>query len=287
MRQIIHTSLKSTDWCLSSTKTTFPTHGDTISSSCHIIIGIHSSCASTVEPLTLKSPPPSLPRPLGLSLWEPFNQPEHSMSLAKDDDDFMRQDVKFTATPTEPTVAIPPGVLVKYYLHSHHSDESMLAGAAVVSSDGLCPPFDASPNKNMLQHLFGIKFHYENHSHVRGISPFEFARCFGFSDDLTYRLSQPVNRFCLDAALPGCTSEWLFDQVHAHLTFIHDSNCEIFHPNQFVAPAANIQAFVNGVIGACLPSHTRWVEAYAADTECCVIRDLRDSKKCLLFLSPS
>jgi hypothetical protein len=62
------TSLKSTGWCLSSTKTTFPTHGDTISTSCHIIIGIHSSCASTVEPLTLKSPPPSLPRPIGLSL---------------------------------------------------------------------------------------------------------------------------------------------------------------------------------------------------------------------------
>jgi hypothetical protein len=72
------------------------------------------------------------------------------MSLAKDDDDFMCQDVKFIATPpTEHTVAIPPAVLVKYYLHGHHSDTSMLAGAAVVSSDGLCPPFDASPNKNM------------------------------------------------------------------------------------------------------------------------------------------
>ena len=267
-------SLKSTGWCLSSTETTFPTHGDTILSSCRIIIGIHSSCASTVEPLTLKPPPPSLTCPIGLSLWEPFNRPEHSMSLAKDDDDFMRQDVKFIAIPTEPTVTIPPGVLVKNYLHGHHSDASMLAGAAVVSSDGLCPPFDASPNKNMFQHLFGIKFHYENHSHVHGISPFEFSRCFGFSNDLTYWLSQPVNKFCLDAAVPGRTSEWLFDQVHAHLTFIRDSNCEIFRPNQFAAPAATIQAFVNGAIGARLPSHTRWVEAYAADAECCMIRDL-------------
>jgi hypothetical protein len=126
----------------------------------------------------------------------------------------------------------------------------------------------------MFQHLFGIKFHYENHSHVRGISPFEFARCFGFNDDLTYRLSQPVNKFCLDAAVPGHTSEWIFDQVHAHLTFIRDSNCKIFRPNQFAAPAATIQAFVNGAIGARLPSYNRWVEAYAADPECCVIRDL-------------
>jgi len=40
----------------------------------------------------------------------------------------------------------------------------MLAGAAVVLSDGLCQPFDASPNKNLFRHLFGIKIHYENHS---------------------------------------------------------------------------------------------------------------------------
>ena len=150
----------------------------------------------------------------------------------------------------------------------------MLAGAAVVSLNGLCPPFDTSPNKNMFQQLFGIEFHYENHSHIRGSSPFEFARCFGFNDDLTYRLSQPVNNFFLDAAVPSRTSEWLFDQVHAHLTFICDSNCEIFLPNQFAAPAATIQAFVNGAIGALLPSHNRWVEAYAADPERCVIQDL-------------
>ena len=103
--KLFTTSLKSTGWCLSSTKTTFPTHGDTFSGSCCIIIGIHSLCASTVEPLTLKSPPPSLSHPLGLSLWEPFNRPEHSMSLAKDDDDFMRQYVEFPATPAELTIA--------------------------------------------------------------------------------------------------------------------------------------------------------------------------------------
>jgi hypothetical protein len=39
-------------------------------------------------------------------------------------------------------------------------------------------------------------------------------------------------------------------------------------------PAATIQAFVKGAIGACLPSHARWVETYAADSECCAIQDL-------------
>ena len=137
-----------------------------------------------------------------------------------DDDDFMRQDVKFTATLPPSTFIHSPGVAIKYFLHGCHSDESMLAGAAVISSDGLCPPFDASPNKNLFQHLFGIEFNYENHSRIQGISPFEFACCFGFIDDLTFRLSQPANKFGLDAAVPACTSAWLFDQVHSHLTFL-------------------------------------------------------------------
>jgi hypothetical protein len=175
--------------------------------------------------------------------------------MAKGDVDFMRQDVKLTATLLLSAFLSPPGISLKYLLHGCHTKESKLAGAAVVSPNGLCPPFDTSPNKNLFQHLFGIKFHCENHSRVRGILPFEFARCFGFTNDLTYQLSQPANKFCLDAAVPGRTSAWLFEQVHAHLTFIWDSNCEIFSPNQFTVPAATIQAFVNVAIRACLPSH--------------------------------
>ncbi len=98
--------------------------------------------------------------------------------------------------------------------------------------------------------------------------------CFGFIDNLTYRLSQPANKFSLDAAVPVHTSAWLFEQIHAHLTSIKDSNCEVFSPNQFAAPAATIRAFVNGAIVACLPSHARWVKAYAADSECCAKQDL-------------
>ncbi len=59
----------------------------------------------------------------------------------------------------EPTLTSPPGVSVKYFLHGPASEESLLVGAAVVLSDGLCPPFEASPNKNIFQHLFGIKFY--------------------------------------------------------------------------------------------------------------------------------
>jgi hypothetical protein len=72
---------------------------------------------------------------------------------------------------TEPSleVRLAKGVTIKYFLHGHGSNESTLCGSAVISNDGLCPPFGAGINQNMFQHLFGIEFHYEHHIHVRGI----------------------------------------------------------------------------------------------------------------------
>jgi hypothetical protein len=194
--------------------------------------------------------------------------------LARDDDNFCRQDVRFTATNPSNNTPIPPGVTVKYYIHGHGSDEGILCGAAVISVDGVCPPFDAGANQNMFQHLFGIEFHFGDHTHVRGISQFEFARCFDFTDTLTYRLSHPSCKFALNSAVPHHTSAWIFDQLHAYLVFVRDSNCKIFSPNKWAAPAASIQLFVNDAIGTRLPSHSRWVEAYNSYPACTHIRDL-------------
>ncbi len=119
--------------------------------------------------------------------------------------------------------------------------------------------FDACPNTNLFQHLFGIEFAFEDHLCVRGILPFKFAHCFVFTDDLTYRLSHPKNKFCLDGTIPGRTSSWPFKQIHAHLVFLRDSNCEIISPKQYAASVATIQTFVNGTIGLRLPSQSRWV----------------------------
>ncbi len=164
----------------------FPSNGDTIAGSCHLLCGVHSLCTACVEPFELHPPQPHLPKPLGAYLWEPFNRPEHSVSLGRNDNDFCRQDVRFTAAEPPGDTPSPRGVDIKYYLHGHGSDESSLSGSAVISVDNLCPPFDAGTNQNMFQHLFGMEFHFENHTHVHGISPFEFAHCFGFTDNLTH-----------------------------------------------------------------------------------------------------
>ena len=247
-------NLKAAGWTMSRFDDVyFPSNGDSIAGSCDLLSGVHSSCTAHVEPFVLRSPPPIQPTPLGAYLWEPFNRPEHSVSLARDDDDFCRQDIRFTATAPTGDAPCPRGVSIKYHIHGHGSDDSSLNGSAVISVDGLCPPFDAGTNQNMFQHLFGIEFHFENHTHVRGISPFEFARCFGFIDNLTHRLSHPACKFSLDSALPGQTSAWIFEQIHAYLVFVRDSNCELFSPSKWAAPAANIQSFVNGAIGTRLP----------------------------------
>jgi hypothetical protein len=82
-----------------------------------------------------------------------------------------------------------PKVIVKYYLHRNGQDTSVLAGSSVLSQESVCPPFESCPNQNLFQQFFGIEFHHEDHTYVRAISTYEFARCFGLIDNIQYRMS--------------------------------------------------------------------------------------------------
>jgi hypothetical protein len=79
--------------------------------------------------------------------------------------------------------------------------------------------------------------------------------------------------------MPARTLVWLLEQVHLHLLYLCNAMSEFFSPNQFTAPAATIQALVNGAIGVCLPSRERWIQAYSDNTEMSTI--------CNLVLNPS
>jgi hypothetical protein len=106
--------LKSAGWSLSRFDDVyFPSNGDCIAGSCDLLFGVHSSCTACVEPFELRSPPPIQPKPIGAYLWEPFNRPEHSVSLARNDDDFCRQDVRFTAADPPGDAPCPRGVCIK------------------------------------------------------------------------------------------------------------------------------------------------------------------------------
>jgi hypothetical protein len=100
---------------------------------------------------------------------------------------------------------------------------------------------------------------------VRAIFLFEFACCFNLDNDTTYKLSHQSNTFCLDVAIPGHTSAHIFDQLLSRLVCIRNANCSIFSPNQYAAPAACAQAFLNGAVGIKLPDKDQWIEAYSCN----------------------
>jgi hypothetical protein len=147
--------------------------------------------------------------------------------------------------------SLPTGLQVLYHLHLSSNGPGSLNGSAVLSLDSLlCLPFDGSSNTNLFCYHFGVEFHCNGHMYVRAISPFEFTSCFGFTDNLCYRLSHPDHWFALDTCIPALTSAWLLDHIHDWLCSIRASNLEIFPPWHYAAPAAHIQAFVNGVLGS-------------------------------------
>ena len=216
---------------LSSREVSYQDIGDSIADSCTIIIAIHSSCASNVEPITLKTPPSVTPRPIGAFVWEPFNRIEHSLSHGRDDEEFDSKKM-ITTIPKPVASAQSRGVMIKYHLHHADSDATILAGSSVLSSGGLCPPLESCPNRNLFQQFFGIEFIHEGHTHVRAISTYEFSRCFGLVESIQYRQSHERHKFRLDASMPSRTSAWLFEQIHSHLVYLRNANGDYSNTDQ-------------------------------------------------------
>ena len=71
--------LKAAHWKVSLRAVSYLEIGDSISDSCSVMTAIHSSCASKVEPLILKTPPTVPPRPLSSFVWMPFDRPEYAI----------------------------------------------------------------------------------------------------------------------------------------------------------------------------------------------------------------
>jgi hypothetical protein len=160
-------NLKSSGWVVSSFDVSYPDFGDSITGFCWLILGIHLSCAASIAPLLLKHPSAIPSCPLAGFIWEPFNRPEHAISLARNDPHFANQDgPKMTFTLPKSTTHTPSTIMLKYHIHHAGSDETILVGSDVISVDGLCPAFNACPNLNIFQTYFGIKFNYNGRSYI-------------------------------------------------------------------------------------------------------------------------
>jgi hypothetical protein len=226
-----------------------------------------------VEPLNLKTLPAITPRPIAAYIWEPFNRPEHSVCYARKDTDFNKdKSTKMVASAPKPVDSAGlPHVVIKYNLHQAGDDTNILAGSSVLLTNGLCPPLKACPNKNLFQHFFGIEFHHDGHTYVRAISTFEFTRCFNLIKSIQYRPSHERHKHNLDMSMPAKMSAWVFEQFLSHLIFVHDSNCEVFLPNQFAVLVVTIQTLVNGAVCTRLPSCEHWISAYNNNAELCTV----------------
>ncbi len=164
-------------------------------------------------------------------MWQPFNKKEYGLSFAREDSLFNDGSMPplHPALPSALVLSsLPRGLQPLYYLHLQGSDTTILNGAAVLSHDSLCPPFDGSSTTNIFKCHFGIEFHNNDHTYIQPFSPFEFTSCFGFIDQLRYQLSQYGNWFALDTGIPTLTSAWVFDHIFDRLLSIRDSTTEIF-----------------------------------------------------------
>jgi hypothetical protein len=136
--------LTAANWKLSSREVSYQDIGDSIVDSCTIIIAIHSSCASNVEPITLKTPPSVTPKPIGAFVWEPFNRIEHSLK-------------KMITTIPKPVASVQSrGVMIKYHLHRADSDTTILAGSSVLSS---MPAVQIMPKSKSLPAILRDRIH--------------------------------------------------------------------------------------------------------------------------------
>jgi hypothetical protein len=268
-------NLKSNGWVLSSTDVFYPNLGDTIAGSCCLIIAIHSSCTSTVNPLLLKRPPLVPTHPIGEFIWEPFNRPEHAISLAHNDADFDKQDTQLKVSTIKSMPNNDRGIIIKYSIHRPDSDNTVLVGLEVISVDGLCPAFNACPNLNISKPILDSSL-IMRVTHTS--KPFHPTNLFTASTSSTSSLTDSFNHHTNFASTPLCLlahpSGYSSKSTHIWCTLEIDANSELFLPNQFAAPAATIQAFVNGAIRIWLPSRDQWIKAYSNDKEMSTICDL-------------
>ena len=140
--------LTTAHWKFSLRDTSYVKMSDSVVDSCTIITAVHSSAASTVEPLSLQTPPLVQAKPIASYLWEPFNNPEHMLCFGRNDTNF-NKDKSSHMIVSAPKPAESDGVpcaVVKYNLHRTGEDTTIRAGSSVVSTSGLCPPFEACPN---------------------------------------------------------------------------------------------------------------------------------------------
>ncbi|EED86349.1 predicted protein, partial [Thalassiosira pseudonana CCMP1335] len=195
---------------------------------------------------------------------------DYAISFAKDSINFVDDASRFTAvlpkSSSIPTSAQTSRRLYDLVLKSDTTN--IVSGCGVFDTNHLFPPL-SRPSDNIFGRTFGIEFDFQSERFIRPISPFEFARGFGFSDELTMQLSHSTHLHLLHGGIPKATSHHIFDCIYARLIALRNTSFEVIDNDNppSAAPAAFAQSLFNGAIGARLPSSDQWADACRRDSE--------------------
>jgi hypothetical protein len=140
-------------WVISRTTCLFPDYGNSVIGNATVIVGVHNSTQSKVEPLLFKTPPICRPLTLLSFIWPPFNKTEYQLSYAMNNASFMDANANGTVAlmpPPSIMALFPSGLKVLCHLHLCSNGPGSLNGSTVLSLDSLCLPFDSSPNTNLI-----------------------------------------------------------------------------------------------------------------------------------------
>jgi hypothetical protein len=175
--------LRKDGWIITNTSIAYSDFGDSVCGGCRFIVAIHHNTEASCPPFKVVALPHCMPNPLSTYMWAPFNQPESALSYLPHDPSFNNHTFNGSGLPP---LSVSPcskankllagnGVKLMYHLHRIDANPSLLVGAAVIGTDGLCPCFDPCDNQNLFCYHFEINFSPDGHSYIRAISPFKFS----------------------------------------------------------------------------------------------------------------
>jgi hypothetical protein len=190
-------------WILHTNEVDYPSFGDSIDDRCSVILGVHQSAQANAQPITLITPPSSVPKPIADFILEQFNDTCYAVSFSKSS---IEQYPSGTLRAVDPLpTPLPRSNHFSSRLYDLVPSNDIIThttiGTGVYDTAHLLPPL-AKANDSIFGQLFGIEFEKHETQLVRPISLYEVVKAFGYPDATAQKLALKSNVHLLLGAVP-------------------------------------------------------------------------------------
>jgi hypothetical protein len=274
-------SIEPNGWSVTKEHIHFPTVGDCIDHSTNLYIGIHTGVTGMKINITIPRPPIRYPK-IEDHIYKPFDTSEFSLSTLPDADD--ESDEQFESKQPASTSESPLHTSIINHLVRKGPATSILAGTNICSRNHPAPSIDPF-NFNPFQQLFGIQFENEQKKiNTRGISLFEYCRCWGVDKNLIIDFAKSHDNLILfQSTIPEKTSKLILQSVYETLSDIRNETTSFLDTSQHAASAAiSISSYLSGSTSTTLPSRDFWIKAYRRDPETSLMLDMLSNPSLIL-----